>query len=647
MQSLIQTLRKNLLPLITALYLLLNLTFLLIPGVISGMLDLYTDRSEITSFVVWIFCLVTVAIVFLTSLKNPVWTQLSVISALTSVPRLVVLAFLFLIIASLLRWGYAVSNTVNPFFVIPFFLGILVFSLTILNLSNPQGTRHVIFNTFSDGAAIRRAILISVTFVILVLIRDFASVFLFSIRLEADASSYINEGSLLFVHNAAEGSFRSYLYTILTGVLNTTANPYPLIVFQSLLAAIAISWLVYVLVRRDQFLGITAGIFLLLDIVWLANTRTILTESISTSLIVIMIGLLIHHYDQHKHLSGLQLAIAGLLFGIVLTFRSSNILLFPVIIIYYLLIVRVKWRILYIATGISMIIGLTLAARAYQFNQLALVDYSGRAFIYPMFNYQLFDPQNGEASQRLSTILAECGYPNPKQLPESLTSVDRLYLREYGPCARAALGSLSAGWNIFTQAYIESIRSDPIRFALVQIRENSVAFAANMHLDNSVATDMFGAEGPNTRNCTTYAWCESVRDQRLGGGVMRFPVASVAYLHQPYLLFAPYVDYQPFVSGDFDFVSITAWLLFIGVLLTYIRGRSLLIVLICFTLVHYIILSTIGSASFFNRYLYPSLPAQSLLAAMLILLCLNLVRNGLRQLNLMKPNTHPNAASTS
>ncbi len=450
----------------------------------------------------------------------------------------------------------------------------------------------------------KQAWIITLIFASLVFMRNLAQWWAFSFGYYRDSNLYVSLGQTLFQRGGpfARGVV-SFPYPFLNAVSQSWVHPGRLVFLQILIGAIAAGVLLYVIARSDRLLAVLAGILLLLDLVWGAINRNVMTEGLFVSFNVLSLVVLVSHHQRRKAVSAWELFLAGILYGWTFIFRPSSLFLTILIIPLYLWLTG-SWRKTASLAGGFLAIFLALGSfNAWSSGEFRLMGQSGYYTGSPLFVYRLFLPENGPASQELDRYLSSCmpgeDYANMMETSAGGTVNNEILYGKFIPCLQSHDLSLDQASDLMTQAYVEGITNRPVYYAGVITAEGIRFLRYNVPL-----ILRFYLKPEQNNRCTEYPWCESIRHSRYSWGaglpLARFYERAATKAFQVYLL-----GIQPlgiFLPEASPLPVAAAWLIMIIFLLVATRGSMRFLVIACLLWIHYLILSVVAGYGFLERY---------------------------------------------
>jgi hypothetical protein len=458
-----------------------------------------------------------------------------------------------------------------------------------------------------------------------IFIRNAVLINIFSYSFFPDSNLYINLGHNLF-RTWHISPLVTFPYPLLNSLVNSFQSPSILLYLQGVITATAGGIFVYVVAKHSRLLAIIFGVLFLCDLVWGAFTRSILTDSLFAALTLACLALLLDHYDRRGSIEFSGIFFSGLLYGLTLIFRPSNVFLGILIVPLYVFLVRSWKKNLIQIMGASIILlvaGLINLVGSGTFYILSGKDsYTSSYTAFPLFIYKLFSPENGPNSFKLNQYLSQC-YPgvdlrsrvdrSEGGAVDSVNNMD-LLLKGIIPCVSNKSEDSATTQTIFPLAYIESLVHAPTKFALTMYQENAVFFQYN---DPYILRWLLDAR--NNYGCEGMSWCGNIGVSNLvwSSNTWYFSLYEkiATKINQVYLvpvgiisLLVPEKDYFPFN---------VAWI-GMGLLLILItKGRERFLVIVTFTILQYTSITVIAGLGFTERYAAMMSPLQIILSGIL------------------------------
>ncbi len=470
-----------------------------------------------------------------------------------------------------------------------------------------------------------------VLFALLLLVRNAWLYWMYGIAFYPDSNLYAHLGAVFF-ETWSFGTLVTYPYPLLNALTGSFANPAALLWLQFIFSAAAGGFFVYAAARehspRAWAFALLSGLLLLADLVWGSFLRAILTDGVFATLHLLALALLLLHYDRRGRLPAWELVLAGLLYGLVVSFRPSNIFLTPLFPAAYLWLTRSWKKAAYLTVGLALFflsIGLINLRGAGQF-AILLGDtdkpsYTDEYLAFPLLVYKLYDPANGPSSQRMDAYLQTC-YPGMVYAEavdrssgagfNSPNNNDLIYNRVF-PCLKTQSADAPNGSRgLIRDAYLESLTSAPLRFTQVMAQELAVflryanPYLLRLHLDPS-----------KNYSCTDLPWCGTIYDSRAvwdaNSSWVGLYEKSAAKMLQAYLapvglfsLFSPDKQYLPYLLS---------WALTFAFTVIASRGRMRFVALAAAVFVLYTGAVVVASLGFSERYAAMLTPVQAVYSA--------------------------------
>lgn len=455
-----------------------------------------------------------------------------------------------------------------------------------------------------DSKNSKTARILAIAFATIVFLRGAIIVWAFSFGFYRDSNLYVNLGNTLFQRG---GPFSSgvvtFPYPLFNAITDSSGNPLVLVWLQILIGALAVGWLVYVLAKINPILSFVIGSLLVIDLVWGAINRNVMTEGLFVSFNILSLAFLVSHYDRRQTISIWELFLVGLLYGWTFIFRPSNLFLTFLIIPLYLWFTR-SWRKTAAVTGGMLIIYLVLGLfNLWSSGEFRLMGQSGYYTGSPLFVYRLFSTENGPASQQLGDYLSGCmpdiDYTNVMEPTAGGVKNNEVLYGQFIPCLNSYGLNLDQTSDLITQAYIEGIKSRPIFYTGVMIREGTAFLKYNVPY-----ILRFYLKPEQNNRCTEYPWCKNIRQARYSWGAslpfVRLYERAATKLFQIHLLLIQPLNLIFPKNSNLPFLA--AWLILIIFLLITTRNSIRFLVIACLLFIHYLILSVISGYGFLERY---------------------------------------------
>jgi hypothetical protein len=593
-------------------------------------------------------------------------------------PLMVILSYSYLIVAviffslSLLRpfWGTAIQKWLATRAQWSIWLMVLLFWLTVLRLGILIGeqvddifelapfylwgmgiglsvlwVRHGHLSQVSQPGIPQPYLgIVAVVFALLSLVRDGLVLWAFSYFYAHDSESYLYNWGRFTDEATIAASRRSIPYPLMNALVNSTDDPWRILWLQILIAALTVGMLVYVIGKKNALLAVTLGTLLVLDANWGTSNRAILTESSYISFHLLAFALLLEHYDHHPYLHWWWVVLGGIFYGWTLTIRPSGLLLGIPIILAYAWFTRSIYKTGLVTVGLVSFLLVTGLFNAWRGSEFGISSQTGVFVAYPLFDYDLFSPDNGETSRELDAALRSC-YDDPKYGEFNARNANNYIHTFYRRC----LNSLSGGdaeyeAHLYGGAYREAVMKHPITFAKRVVTEMGRVFS--YAVQNNVWE--IGEEKRPSTPCSEiggqqYGWCQDVPTAfRLApwddfvadtGRYMQYPL-------QPHLIFLPTefhdADYvvQPDQFEAYDhpdapaqsIAAMVALLMLGGFLIVITHSRERFLVIAGLVFIGYLALSVVAGHIFLPRYARPLSPFYIILAAILLMVLIRAIR---------------------
>jgi len=457
----------------------------------------------------------------------------------------------------------------------------------------------------------------AVIFAMFALIRNAALVWAFSFGYYRDSNLYLSLGKTLFEKNGpySEGIV-SFPYPFLNALTGSATDPLRLVWLQIFIGAVALGALVYVITRMNRVLAIVTGSLLVLDLVWGAINRNVMTEGLFVSFNVLSLALMVSHFQRRRRIAAWELLLAGILYGWTFIFRPSSLLLTFLVVPLYLWMTRSFGKTACITAGFVIIYAALGAFNLWSGGEFRLMGHTGYYTGSPLFVYRLFSPDNGSSSRQIDHYFSQCmpgvDYANSMDTTAGGAKNNEILYGQFIPCLRRNGLDLSQTSDLITQAYKEGITRRPIYYIGVLLREG-ITFVKY----NAPYILRFYLKPELNNKCEDYPWCKHIRVSRLSWGndlpLARFYERAATKLFQVYLLpivplswVLPYRDYLPYA---------VAWMILCIFLLFSTRGDVRFLVVVTLLFIHYIVLSIVAGYGFLERYASVLTPFYIILSA--------------------------------
>jgi hypothetical protein len=480
--------------------------------------------------------------------------------------------------------------------------------------------------------------LIAALFGGIIILRDLTLLRAFSVGFWNDSTGYIALG----------WEIRTLPLPLLNSILNTSASPYPVILFQILVCALAVGALVFVVGRTSLVLSIFLGIGLALDLHWGMNNLNVLTESLFMSLHVLSAAVLVNQYQRRKRLSIAEIAAAGILFGWAFTIRPTGIFLIVPVTLLYLVIVRSWRRTAVMVAGFAAVMLVSASLNLAVTGRFQVFGSAGYYVAFPLFSYQIFAPDNGPASAELDVAIREC-YPDVNYAGIRISTSNFYFWEQFLPCLVNEQGwSPERISSAFTQSYVEAIRRDPVRYASVLL-ENAATMAAYSPNNDVIFSMPFPREDAQ---CRAYVWCDAiveastrfpdlqqtildlVRSDWLKSVLesVQLPRRLVAEWHYPAPVFQNYEVFLPVQAG-----VVALWGVFAIIGLALARPALRVLLAFSYLFIVYTIATVVAGHVFIARYALPLVPFYTIVTITTLYVVVERVYRELAARELVRP----------
>ncbi len=286
-----------------------------------------------------------------------------------------------------------------------------------------------------------------------------------------DTPGYFLVLSNVFSRNLADPCLRTPVYGLAMAITNAlTHTGLTLIAFQILLRAAACALVARSLGTLDRVAGLTAGILLALDPAGAVNSVLYMTESFSSSGLLLLFALLAAHPKSRVFQRPGTLIAGGLLIGCTLLVRPTGWAFLPPMLVILAFRLRSLVRPLQLAAGFSLVL-----AAVVMFNGLRTGYYgparTGLYMAFPIFTHHLFSPENGPSSRTLDSMLRACR-PDIDYWRIGTGNINFYVHQVFEPCLKEQhSGSKGGNWALYREAYVEALLARPVLFARRLIEE--------------------------------------------------------------------------------------------------------------------------------------------------------------------------------
>jgi len=420
-------------------------------------------------------------------------------------------------------------------------------------------------------------------------------------------------------------------------------HPLNLVWLQVGLAALAVALLVYVVARRNPFLGALIGFLFTFDMVWATANLTILSEGPFMTFSVIALAVLVAQYENRGRLRAPFLVATGALFAWTCTIRPSNLYLLPLIAITYVLFTRSVPKVAWLAGGMALLLLATSGLTWYQSGHFRLSGSTGYYLAFPLFSYHLFDPANGPQSRRIDTALRSCD-PNVDYSKVNIKTSNQYLWGEFFGCLKRSGWSDDQADTALTSAYVEGIRAKPgvalynwLGWTSIELGYSSLNFYSGSGCDATAYRfcdehQALVRDAPPALQSSTASWERAWFN--------RTATARQIYL-LPLTLTHPKELTDPYGTMDnqalsLRYVALISLLCLAALALIAFRTRGSLRVLgfAAVVLVGYVCLTSVMGAVFLDRYVSVLTPMFAVLSAILIFVALRL---GVKLVTMARP----------
>lgn len=455
-----------------------------------------------------------------------------------------------------------------------------------------------------------KAKFLALLFGLLIFLRGAFLVWAFSFGFYRDSNLYVSLGYTLFEKGGPfSAGVVTFPYPFLHALTRSWLNPWALVWTQIFIGALAAGFLVYVVAKTSPLLATVIGALLVTDLVWGAINRNLMTEGLFVSFNLLSLAFLVRHYNELRHYSGRktvstkELFLVGLLYGWTFIFRPSSLFLTLLIVPLYVWFTRSARKTAIVTSGMLVIYLVLGAFNLWNSGEFRLMGQSGYYTGSPLFVYRLFSTENGPASQQLGSHLESClpgvDYTNLMDTTAGGTKNNEILYGQFIPCLRSQGLSLDQASDLMTSAYMEAIKTRPLYYAGVLVREGTTFLKYNVPY-----ILRFYLKPELNNQCNAYSWCENIRRARFSWGAdlpfARLYERAATKLFQVHLVLIPLINRLFPKDSLLPFLS--AWLILIVFLLLATRGTVRFLVVACLLFIHYLILSVISGYGFLERY---------------------------------------------
>jgi hypothetical protein len=473
------------------------------------------------------------------------------------------------------------------------------------------------------------ALIIGLLVFLAVVARDLVLRNTFAFGFSQDTNSYI--------HVTAAPDKYSKLLPLLYTVFDTQQNPYPAILFQQLVGALATGTLVAVVARKNKVVALLLGFLFVLDLNWAYWNLMLLSEGLFMSFHVLALTCLSVQFTRLRSIANWELFFAGLLYGIAFFIRPSGIyLLLPVIVLY-------GWRTRSIKKTISLIIGsavvmvILAVTNLVVNNTFSLQTSVGENLAYPLYNEHLFSPENGPASKELYQALLDCTADMDTDYRRASNQYD-LYFAGHllGNCYLFKWNYKTAT-DLHTQAYVEAALHRPVLFMRNAISQHDLMLSLPLTLVNPVDFSNFPID-----NCKYYVfqWCRVVVEKANSLSPFKTDLSRLLNViantltgrfQQLYLL--PYMPQQIWTNPVDPTVMppvTVAWLVVVVFLILVYRGTLQILVLASAFFIEYAVSAVVLGHVYIPRYAQALSPFHDVLSVLALYALASLLIRAIR-----------------
>lgn len=469
----------------------------------------------------------------------------------------------------------------------------------------------------------RSSVFLSLIFSVLILVKNVWLYWAYGYAFYPDSNLYVHLGASLF-ETWYVSPLVTFPYPFLNAITNSSSNPALLIYAQIILSSVVAGFFVYVVSKSNWILASLIGLFLTFDLMWGAVTRAILTDGLFATFNLLGLGLILFHFQRRKNLPGWELVLAGILFGLIVSIRPSNIFLIILLPPLYAWFTRSWKKVLSLSLGIAIFFSLVGYINLKGTQKLFILSndgsYTSDYLAFPLFIYNFFSPENGPASATIDQYLQTC-YPglvyseavdrSEGMAFDSVTNMNFI-VQKVLPCVQSQKTLLNDERNHFPIAYLEALLKKPLQFAGAIVREVGfflrygnpyvLRWQLNAHLN-------YGCDG--------IAWCNQVTQARYEWNsnnlVIAFYEKAATKIFQVYL--AP-VGLISILSPEKQvFPVLFSWIVMFGFTVLFTKGWERLFVLSVNVLILYTAVVVVVGLGFTERYASMLSPLQAVYSA--------------------------------
>ncbi len=484
------------------------------------------------------------------------------------IPRLIVWVAVLLVMLPLLQAANVLQQQMNALTLIPLYTIVLGTALAVI-VWRENGERGVM--PLVHGRDRRGALRLALLFALVSMAANYVVLWGFGYTMAGDSPLYVEYGRALFdPTNELPLLWRTLPYSLLVFLGLPNSGPFGILTLQIVVSASAVFALVYLIARHSQILAIAVGLFLSLDMVWLATHRYLMTESASIAMLMLAMVLAVHHLTRASQVRLWHLSAAGAFYAWAFYLRASNLVLLGVIVLAYLLVMRSGRRLLYLVVGMVFTLFVMVLFNGWRYRTPVLTHDSAINFDGALFIVGLYDRDNGPQSQRFEDVAREC-IPEidvhfEGDLLAYLTMRDNywdVFSLRPNVCITDAIGSPT---RVFSDLMGEALRADPLHVVTRQAEQNSAAFA--LLQDTALLYDVqlygydVGLNPPYNTRLQSCDWCNTAQyDAQMS---LKTPLgealtAVFQVVRQPYLLWGTQPQVPQYLGGLHNQQSVIVW----------------------------------------------------------------------------------------
>lgn len=484
----------------------------------------------------------------------------------------------------------------------------------------------------------RSAIIVATIVGVACILRDSMLLATYGINYSYDSLGYINLGKDFFnIIPEYLNHWRTIPYVLVNAVFSPWVNPYPLIIFQIGVSAIASSSLTYVIFKRNASIGLGIACLLVINIVWGSVNLAIASESTFISFHIICLVVLINHFDPlGVKYRPVDLFLSGLLYAWTLTIRPTSFFLIPVIIIVYCCAFHLGRRRFFVILGLTAFLFASATFNLVRFGDFSLVRSTGIAYAFPLFVYDGVNSKNGPASATIAKAFENCEIQEPR-LPPSINESNAFVWSRAETCVGRVSTNLPSRYSLYRQAYIEFITNEPITYLKIVIEQcaRCIAFPVN---ELSSFFLLRWQDQINAPGVCPFEWCarifgtparkpepwvQSIEDFL---GPVSQPYRAVAGFFVDFPIFDQKGHWPPPQNVRADILTMFFFSLMIVIIILRARGIVLVLALASIIFISATVCATVTAHVMLPRYTVGIMPFLTILSLCFIIVCFDEVR---------------------